>query len=378
MRIAILSDLHLGFSWGSERQEDAFDSFREFMERCIDVDVILIAGDIFDNRNPNTEVFTRAEEILLNRFFVSNPVQLREGIGKEINNPLASVGIPVVAVHGNHERRAKGLLNPVQALEKAGFLIHLHCNGIVFEKEGERVAVQGMSAVPDLYAKTALEQFSPKPVPGAYNIFMLHQILSIFKFPNSIEIEALPRGFDLYVCGDIHESKKSFYDGKPLLMPGSSVVTQLNEDSLKPRGFFIFDTKGGAEFKVFEDQRKVFLKEGDDTESMRKEIKEVLAREHKKKPIIKITSKNIPFSSIREEFHEEALINFTKKKNDDEIEVKSIEEHKLSVNELGRKLLEKNLKEAGLDPKTFESIFELLMEKKQDDAKKLLAQKSKI
>ena len=56
----------------------------------------------------------------------------------------------------------------------------------------------------------------------------------------------------------------------------------------------------------------------------------------------------------------------------EKFEVKTLEEHRLSVQELGRKLLIENLKEMKLDPKLFENVFELLSEDKIDKALKLL------
>ncbi|NIQ17993.1 MAG: hypothetical protein GTN43_04250, partial [Candidatus Aenigmarchaeota archaeon] len=86
---------------------------------------------------------------MIKPLLVKNDVKLVKGIEKDISkiSEIALMGIPIVAIHGTHERRTKGLLNPVEALEKAGFLIYLHCNGVIFKKGSERVAVHGMSGV---------------------------------------------------------------------------------------------------------------------------------------------------------------------------------------------------------------------------------------
>ena len=60
---------------------------------------------------------------------------------------LALRGIPIVSIHGTHERRSKTMVNPLHNLEHSGLLIHLDCSTIVFQINGEKVAVHGMSGV---------------------------------------------------------------------------------------------------------------------------------------------------------------------------------------------------------------------------------------
>ena len=45
-----------------------------------------------------------------------------------------------------------------------------------------------------------------------------------------------------------------------------------------------------------------------------------------------------------------------------------MEEHTLSVEEMGRKLLKDNAASSGIDPKMFETVFEQLQEGKLDEA----------
>lgn len=385
MRISIVSDFHLGYGSGTEREQDAYDSTKEAIEKSLDSDLILIAGDMFDRRVPTTEVFVNAMQLLLKPIQVKNGVKISEGVGKNISElRLIRPGIPVVAIHGTHERRVKGLLNPVEALERAGFLVYLHCNGIIIEKDGERICVQGMSGVPDQFSASVLEQWNPKPVEGCFNIFMLHQSMSPFMYaPHLLPVEKLPKGFNLYVCGHVHEPRKSVYSNAPLIIPGSLATTQITKESVNPMGFWTFDTETGkSEFNAIENQRRIYYKEMD-TESatqeiIEKEIKEILQQnEHKKKPIIRIKltgkEKKLPLDEIKSRFDEKAIVSFRKATEEEEIQVKTIEEHKLSVQELGKKLLEENMKEFRLNPKTFEHVFELLLEGKPEEVVNLLS-----
>ncbi|UCD07705.1 MAG: DNA repair exonuclease [Candidatus Aenigmatarchaeota archaeon] len=384
MKITILSDFHFGFAAGTEREEDAFEAAKEAIERSIDSDVILIAGDMFDTRVPSTEVFVRAMQLLTKPMHAENGVRISKGISKKVEDiPLIkSEGIPVIAIHGTHERRVRGLMNPVEALERAGFLIYLHCNGVVLEKNGEKICIQGMSGVPDQFSAGVLDQWNPKPVENCFNIFMFHQSLSPFMYaPHLLPVEKLPRDFDLYICGHMHEPKKSVYRESPFIIPGSLVTTQITKESMKPMGFWSFETESRkSEFRVIENQRKVYYVvmdtgnlERDDIEN---EIGKILETGHKKKPIVRIKlkgkEKNLPLDEIKSRFVDKAIVSFRKETEEEKIQAKTLEEHRLSVQELWKKLLYENLRELKLNPKTFEHVFELLLENKIDEVMDLL------
>src|SRR4030042_954051 len=204
MRIAFISDLHFGFGRGTERAEDCWEAAEEAFEKAKDCDLIVLPGDIFDERIPRPEDWAKALKI-----FSRNKV-------------------PVVAIHGTHERRGRGLLNCVQGLEHAGFLKHVHCDSATYEFGGEKVTVYGMSGVPEAYAKEVLSTWNPKPTEG-FNIFMLHQSIHPYIYnpvePPSLKLEDLPEGFDLYVSGHIHWREKTEVKGSPFIIPGSTVTT---------------------------------------------------------------------------------------------------------------------------------------------------------
>ncbi len=372
MLISIISDLHLGCGKGTETEEDSFEALAEAIEKSKDADLILIAGDIFDSRVPDTETIVRCMELLLEPHMKEDIVKLVDGInGKKVEDisPSSYTGIPVVSIHGTHERRAKELLNPVQALEKAGFIIYLHCNGIVFEKNGERVCVHGMSTVPDQYAADVLEQWSPKPAENCFNIFLFHQsIEGLVQAEHLLPMKKLPKGFDLYVLGHIHEPALQNYNGKPVIVTGSAIHTQIRKESAKPLGFWKFDTKNPKpEFVPYETQRKVYIFENLPQEKLEEEMDNLLKTKHAKKPIVKIVSDKLsPDFGIK--YENKVLLHLQKGAGREEVKGIVLEEHKLSVQEMGRKLLDENLKKAGIDAGVFESVFELLLEKKEKEA----------
>ncbi len=381
MRIAIFSDPHMGFGYGTERYEDSFDAFAEALSKSKGCDLLLIAGDIFDGKNPTTDCLSKAMELLLDFRMSGTGARLAEGMDRRLSvlSPANSMGVPVVALHGNHERRAKGLVNPVQALEKAGLLIHMHCNGLVFEKEGERVAVQGMSAVPDQYARDVLKQWDPKPVRGAFNILMLHQVFSeFFQAPGSLPASAIPDGFSLYIDGDIHRPQKASCSGRPFIIAGSLIPTQQGRDETAPKGLWFASTSSGSvEFMPLECQRKFYFLEykSPDRGAIERDIDGILSAEnagHKKKPAIrvKILGSFEWQEDIVAKYAGRALVSFRRDAESQPMQGVALEEHIASVEETAARLLRGNLEQAGLPPQEFEHIFELLAEKRHEDALK--------
>jgi len=218
MKIAILSDSHLGYT---RFEDDAFNQTKAaFLDAQGKSDIILYAGDIFDVKIPKLETLNQAVEIL-----------------KEVK-------IPVYAIHGNHERRSKEMINPVQLLSKMGLLNYLHGDSAVFEKNNEKLQVFGLGNIPEDYARTALkksmENFKQE---DAFRILVLHQTITDF-VPGGDEelkvddLEPLP--FDLIVNGHIHKTMVKM--GGKLLIPGSMVLTQLKEDETSQKGYFLYDT----------------------------------------------------------------------------------------------------------------------------------------
>jgi DNA repair exonuclease SbcCD nuclease subunit len=220
MKIGIIADTHLGYS---RFEEDAFiQAERAFLDASQKADIILFAGDVFDTKIPKLETLHQAI-----------------GLFKKIN-------IPVVAIHGNHERRTKDAINPPQLLEAAGVIEYIHTQDRKFEKNGKSVQVFGIGNVPDEYAdvglRKAMERFTPDE--NSFKILMIHQTIKELVPHGKNELaldylETLP--FDLIVNGHIH-GKEIRMEGR-FIIPGSTVITQLKKDETEPKGYFLFDTE---------------------------------------------------------------------------------------------------------------------------------------
>ena len=388
MKISILSDLHFGFAHNSELESDSFENAEEAIEKALESDLILIAGDIFDSRLPKTNTWAKAIRILVKPLLKENSGIKLVSCTKELKEISKRTlrHIPVVALHGTHERRGKDEINVIETLENAGILIHLHCQTIVFEKDGVRVAVHGMSGVPERYAKDVMYEWGPLPLTDSFNIFMLHQSIDPFIYsplePPSITTSNLPKGFDIIVDGHLHSSGKEKIGDTLLIFPGSTVVTQLEKKEAEAKkGFFQvdIDKEIKVNFVSLENNRKFFYEEvkveGSSREQIEKAILNILNKDFGKPPIIKlkIIGKEAEvleqdLKDLENKYSDKACIIFTKELETPEIVQKieflrNLREQKLSVEEIGVHVLKKNLDILDFEPAfDYEQMFELLSE----------------
>ncbi len=408
MKIAVISDTHLGTKWGTPRQQDPFDQAQEALERALQLgaQLILMPGDIFDTRIPRQEIWSRAMRILASALArEQKDVKLSGTVDKNPDDisSVAFKGVPIVALHGNHERRVKGLVNPVEALEAAGFLVHLHTNTLILETPAGKLAIHGMSNVPERYAKSVLSAWNPKPVNGAFNILMLHQAVGQFVFSGeespTIDLEDLPLGFDLYICGHIHYHAEARVHGRPLLFPGSTERTQLLPiEAQVPKGFYLLDLGEEVRYEFVELRctRDFFYEEmvfdnvgiPQLNDAIRQKLHELLARPRRnpdKLPLIRLRLRGtLAKDASRGDFDQEAIVQeFADKAlvaiNKDELTapglqekvrfLRELREHRLPVDEIAMRLLEAHLHEIGyaqvFDMRT---LYDLLAEDRTEEA----------
>ena len=379
MRISVLSDFHFGFAYNSELENDSFDHAEEAVRRALDSDLILIVGDIFDSRIPRTEVWAKAIKILVKPLMKENTgiklVQSSKEL-KEISKRTLR-HLPVLALHGTHERRGRDEINAIQALDNAGILIHLHCQTVVFEKNGIKVAVHGMSGVPERFAKDVLYQWNPQPVENCFNILMIHQSIDPFVYsplePPSLNLSNLPKGFDLIIDGHIHMSGQQKLGNTTLLFPGSTIVTQMQKNEAGiDKGFYTIglDKEVKIEFVPLKEGRKFFYEEVKlDGSSVREQVEnrinEILIQQFEKKPLLKLKIfgrenevLDQELKDLERKYFGQAVINFSKELDTPEITKKieflrNLREQKFSIEEIGLQVLGRNL-----DELNFGSVFD--------------------
>ncbi|KXA93470.1 hypothetical protein AKJ64_00525 [candidate division MSBL1 archaeon SCGC-AAA259E17] len=418
MKIAIVSDFHLGTKEGTLREDDSFIQAREAIERALELgaQLILIAGDIFDSRNPSQEVWARGMKILSLASEKENQgITLSDTVGKEKSDitALPLRGTPVVAIHGNHERRGRGFVDSIEALESAGLVIRLHHNTVVFETPDGRVAIHGMGYVPEDYAMDLLNEWNPEPVEGATNIFMIHQGLGRFTFSSSGAARLRPsdfvEGFELYVSGHVHYWVESEVHGKPLIFPGSTVRTQLLPvEAEKAKGFYLVNLQDGDidyKFVELESVREFYYEEenfegatSNQVENwIRTKLEELLNKSGPKldkRPLARFrltgtlskgsSRGDIDVSRIEAEFEDKVLLSISREDlSSPELEEKTkllrdIREEKISMEERGMKILDSNLEDLNYDQR-FDSrtLYELLSEDRVDEAFEKVSEKLK-
>ena len=377
MILGIVSDTHLGHP---RFYDDSFRQFDEaFRGACDSSDIVVLPGDIFDTKLPKFEVIAKAMHCF--EYGKKKRWQVNSDTGEG----------PVVAIHGTHDRRSKEAINPVQLLEKSGFITNLHDRTIVFEKDGERVAITGFGGVPEEFAESAMEAFNPKPVPGAYNVLVFHQtVLDVIPIATSgLNLKKMPQGFDLYLCGHIHKRITLKKDGKFLLIPGSTVLTQLKREETEKKAYVLFDTKTGEPKFVEINSRPFFFQELQLTDAdysmvasgCKKFIGSVLEK-GLDMPIIKIQIKgnvkpglkgeNIDLSPIYEEYENQAYLEIDNALSSEDLKEKmemfrKLYEEKKSVREIGIEILKKRLADAGQDTAGIDRLFETLGDSKNID-----------
>ena len=401
MKISILSDFHFGYAYNSELENDSFENVGEAIDRSLDSDLILIAGDIFDTRMPKTQTWAQTMKILTKPLLKPNPdVKLVEcskdlkEISKRVLNHL-----PLIAIHGNHERRSKDEVNPVEILENAGILIYLNCNTMCFEKDGIRVAIHGMPSVSERNAYEVLSKWNPQPIPDCVNILLLHQNIEPYVYsplePPSLNHSNLPKGFDLIINGHIHGKIEENINGTKFIIPGSLTITQFQKSEADSEKYFLTVNIGNGkeistEFVPLEKSRKFFYEEikvdGDVKEEVEKKINEIFSiRELSKPPVIrlKIIGKETEvidqeLRELEKKYNGKAILIFAKELESPEITekiefLKNLREQKLSTEEVGLNILKKNLDEFQFEPMfDFEDFFRILSEGEVDNAFNIL------
>ncbi len=438
MKVAIIGDMHLGAFQADERREDSFVQGKEAIELALkeNVDLILLAGDVFDVRVPTQDILAKAMEIFqlphtADRIPSSSAsekmleaqrraqthIDIEKLIGKaEKEIPKTALnGVPIIAIHGNHDRRGKGLVNPVELLEKAGLLIHLNVATIVLRQASslKPLAIHGMSYVPEKYAKEVLEKFNPTPIKGATNIFVFHQSIGQYLYSDeenpTLMLEDLPAGFDLVVDGHIHWSDAHNKDGLNFLLAGSTVSTQMRKiEAERPKAIHIFENSltsltSLTSYKL-ESQRALFYEtlnfDEIEPDSLRKKLQEKLSEISSKpkaqgpKPLVRIVLKGtikrgfeaaeLNLHKLEEEFRDKFILHIGREKlfAEENTETREILEQLLkkqvSIEERGLQILQKNLETTEFkDAGKIEELLNNLAEGNSDTAYKLLRENFK-
>jgi len=295
LKIAFASDFHFGYG------EDALAQAAEALRKAgDDADVVVLAGDLFDSRVPRQEVIHDAIKLLSEHKAKMQEKAVSSGVKVRLlqDGEESVQSVPIIAIYGTHERRTKGLVNVIQILHSAGLVLNVHAATVLIEKDGEKVAIQGMGGMPDEFVKRAMDAMDFKPVEGAVNIFVFHQTLKelIPAATECIGASDLPKGFDLYVDGHIHWAQEFTESGKHIILPGSTVITQMKPKEMAPKGYYLYDTASKQllfkpiRTRPFVYEELTFKEAGsaDVEASCRAKLKEIAAAHAGRQPLVRL------------------------------------------------------------------------------------------
>ncbi|MCR9059502.1 MAG: DNA repair exonuclease [Rhodobacteraceae bacterium] len=208
MRFLVSADIHLGSpirsaamrnpDLGNHLKQASRDTFIRIVDLAISesVDALVLAGDIFDNDQPDLK--TRA-------FLISQLAR------------AADTNIPTVLIRGNHDalldHRAHGDLSPnIHLLHKDAPSVEI--SGVRFHGLSFDTAHVSKSFLPDY----------PAPVPGKQNVGLMHTSLDGSPghdpYAPCTEQDLLAHGYDLWCLGHIHAPFERSSGSVLAVMPG--------------------------------------------------------------------------------------------------------------------------------------------------------------
>jgi exonuclease SbcD len=242
MKFAHMADCHIG-SWRDPRLNDvSVKAFEKAIDLCIarKVDFILIAGDLFNTSLPQID---KLKTVVL---------KLKK---------LKDKDIPVYLIAGSHDFSPSGK-TILDVLENAGLCINvvkgdvhdekLRLHFTVDEKTGAKIT--GMLGKKGMLEKSFYESLDRNPLEkeDGYKIFMLHTALSELK-PKDLEqmdstpLSYLPKNFDYYAAGHVHDVMKKAIDGYGLVAyPGALFPDNFKElEKYGKGGLYFVSVKDG-------------------------------------------------------------------------------------------------------------------------------------
>jgi DNA repair protein SbcD/Mre11 len=235
------ADLHLGaMQYGlEERRNDFSTAFAHVVDAAIklEVDFLIIAGDLFDNPRPSSATLT--------------------DVITELNR-LKKHKIPVLAVNGSHDTAQSAETSILTPLDKAELLRFLPLHGSKGWSNQECYVYGLFNYSSRLRLLQELPNFlleNPPNPEKPFNICVLHQGMEwpgiAVPYPLEILPKELPPGFQYYASGHLHrhailrlEDHKAFF-----VYPGATETKDLREAEEK-KGFCYVQVKSKDDVEI--------------------------------------------------------------------------------------------------------------------------------
>lgn len=220
MKLAHLSDLHIGRRFGEfdlvEDQEYILEEIIDILKRK-SVDVVMLAGDIYDKLNPSEQAFR-----MWNDFLVG----------------LSKLNVDVLVISGNHDSNERlGVGSTL--LERSNIYIETHYTGELQKVSYDNVDIYMMPFIKPSYVRNVDSEFSGRTYHeavaqvlenvsldrGKYNVLMAHQFVvgressPILSDSESLSVGGVDAvgvdlfdGFDYVALGHIHRPQSIVRD----------------------------------------------------------------------------------------------------------------------------------------------------------------------
>lgn len=338
MKFVHIADCHLG-SWREPKmQELCIRAFCSAIDECIKrkADFVLIAGDIFDSAIPPIDVL----KITVEKF-----------------RQLNEAGIPCYIIHGSHDFSASGK-SMLSVLEKTRFCKDV--NNKIIEKDD--YSIFGIEGKKGSLEKEDIKSLKINPKKN-FNILLLHTSVrellpSELSFMHSLSLDELPKNFDYYALGHIHENAIEKRGKKFYVYPGCLFPNNFSELE-KKQGSFVFFDNGKIE-KIKTETKEIasmnFNANGKSATILSREITEKILESNISDCILTMRIEGIlesgkpseiDFEKISKETEKKncyCLLRNTSKLNAKELELK-IEEEARNVEEIENAVIGENIKE---------------------------------
>ncbi|KND94249.1 Double-strand break repair protein mus-23 [Tolypocladium ophioglossoides CBS 100239] len=283
IRILVATDNHVGFEERDAiRKDDSWRTFDEVMNiaRKEDVDMVLLAGDLFHDNKPSRKSLYQVMRTLRQNClgmkpcpleFLSDAAEVFEGAFTHVNyeDPDINISIPVFSIHGNHDDpsgdgnfcsldllQASGLLNYFGRVAEAD---NIEAKPILLQKGLTKLALFGLSNVRDermfrTFRDHKVKWFRPNVQMGDwFNLLAVHQNHHAHTATSYLPENVLPDWLDLVVWGHEHECliepSQNPETGFHVMQPGSSVATSLVPGEAVQKHIAIVSVTG-KDFKV--------------------------------------------------------------------------------------------------------------------------------
>ncbi|KAI9167819.1 Double-strand break repair protein mus-23 [Paramyrothecium foliicola] len=283
IRILVATDNHVGFEERDAiRKDDSWRTFDEIMNvaRVQDVDMVLLAGDLFHENKPSRKSLYQVMRSLRQNClgmkpcpleFLSDAATVFDGAFAHVNyeDPDINISIPVFSIHGNHDDpsgegnfcsldllQASGLLNYFGRIPEAD---NIEAKPILLQKGDTKLALFGLSNVRDermfrTFRDHKVKWFRPNVQMGEwFNLLAVHQNHHAHTATSYLPENVLPDWLDLVVWGHEHEClidpTRNPETGFHVMQPGSSVATSLVPGEAVQKHVAILSVTG-KDFKV--------------------------------------------------------------------------------------------------------------------------------